>query len=465
MTTYTPLSSSTMKEWIETNQSRWMEDFYTFLRFPSISSEAEFKSSIHDCINWLESYLKELDFTTEIWPTEGHPILFASNLEAGPDQPTLLIYHHYDVQPADPLEEWKSSPFEPEKRGGEVYARGAQDNKGQCFYTLQALKLLMKERGKLPINIKLCIEGEEEIGSPSLTAILDEKSGILKADYLAIVDAGIRTPETPALALGIRGIVTIDVEFKGSETDLHSGSNGGIAHNPLHALVNLLATTRDSTGRITIPGFYRDVKEMLPEEKEAISFHFDDEKFFEQTGVRATGGEAEYSVLERAWTRPTLEFNGLWGGYSGTGFKTVIPARAFAKVSCRLVPDQDPEEIGNLVAKYLEEHAPAGVEVKVKVRPGVGKAIRVSPNARVVQAFSKAFEEAFESPCEFILEGGSIPITAELAAACGGETVLLGLGLPTDQIHAPNEHFGVDRLKKGMLIMARSMELLAADIY
>ena len=463
MTTKSQLSLPAMKKWIEANQPQWLEEFMTFLSFPSISSEPQFQESVLECADWLVHYLKDLGFEVELWPTQGHPVIFASNMQAGPDKPTLLIYHHYDVQPADPLEEWQSPPFQPRLHEGQVYARGAQDNKGQCFYTLQALKLLQEQRGSLPINIKLCIEGEEEIGSAGLASILKQKKEQLKSDYLAIGDLGLRQAHIPALTLGIRGILTLDVEVQGSQTDLHSGSHGGIVPNPIHALVKLLASLRDDKGRITIPEFYRNVKEMTAEERSKVSFDFDADEYYQQTGAHPTGGETDYSVLERVWTRPSLEINGIWGGYTGKGFKTVIPAKAFAKISCRLVPDQQPAEIGHLIAAYLKEKAPAGVQVTIHVHPGQGKAVRISPNAEVVKAFAKAFEEVFVKPCEFIFEGASIPIVPELAAACEGETILLGLGLTTDRIHAPNEHFGVDRLEKGMLVMARAIELLAQE--
>lgn len=449
-----------MKKWIEIHRPQWFEEFYTFLKFPSISSEPEFKQPLLDCADWVAEYLKELDFKVESWPTAGHPVIFASNLKAGPGKPTLLIYNHYDVQPADPLEEWETPPFEPTMREGKIYARGAQDNKGQCFYVIQALKMLKELKGEFPINLKLCIEGEEEVGSSGLANLLSQKKEQLKADYLAIVDVGIQKATVPALTLGVRGIVTMDVEVQGSRTDLHSGCHGGIVPNPIHALIKLLATLRDAKGQIAIPGFYNHVKEISADDRSRVSFNFDEKEYFEQTGASPTGGEINYPVLERVWIRPTIEINGIHGGYTGSGFKTVIPAKAFAKVSCRLVPDQNPAEVGNLVKKYLIENAPPGTKVSVHLHPGQGKAVRVSPNAPVVKQFAKAFEEVFEAPTAFIFDGGSIPIATELGAACGGETIFLGLGLATDQIHAPNEHFSIDRLEKGMLIMARALELL-----
>lgn len=439
----------------------WLEDYFTFLRFQSISSEPEFKQPLLDCAEWLMSYLKTLQFKVELWPTPGHPVIFAQNLEAGPSKPTLLIYNHYDVQPVDPLEEWISEPFNPTIRQGEVYARGAQDNKGQCFYVLQALKRLMKTEGKLPINIKLCIEGEEEVGSHGLSQIVKDKTKELKADYLAIVDVGIPHATTPAVTLGIRGITTMDVEVVGSQTDLHSGSHGGVVKNPIHALVELLASLRDAEGRVAVPGFYDDVKNLSEAERQQITFDFNPQEYHQVTGAEATGGEKDYSPYERAWIRPTIEVNGIQGGYSGQGFKTVIPAKAIAKVSCRLVSDQNPQKIGELVARYLEKNAPAGVSVKVHRHAGGGKAVRISPKAKVVQAFAQAFAEVFQKPCQYIMAGGSIPVVTELAEACGGEVLLMGLGLDSDKIHAPNEHFGLDRIEKGAQVMLKGIKLLA----
>jgi acetylornithine deacetylase/succinyl-diaminopimelate desuccinylase-like protein len=455
------LPLTTIQAWIDTHQSGWLEDYFTFLRFPSVSSEPNHWSHVLECHDWLVQYLQSMNFTVESWPTSGHPVIFATNKQAGSDKPTLLIYNHYDVQPVDPLGEWISPPFDPQVRKGEVYARGAQDNKGQCFYVLQALKLLQETLGSFPINIKLCIEGEEEIGSAGLSHLLDQKKKQLKADYLAIVDLALHKANVPCLTLGIRGIVTLDLNVQTAQTDLHSGAHGGIALNPIHVLVKLLAELHDANGRITIPGFYDDVVDVSAADLSNLSLQFDAESYSQQTGAHPLGGEQNYSILERAWTRPTLEINGIYGGYAGKGFKTVIPAKAHAKISCRLVPNQDPKKIGELLKSYFERQTPPGVQLSVDIHPGQGRAVRVSADSTLVKGFAQVFEEVFGQPCEFILEGASIPIVAELAQRCGGETVLLGLGLITDQIHAPNEHFGLDRIKKGISIMARAIQLLA----
>lgn len=439
-----------------------LSEFLKFLSIQSVSAEEEYKPEVERCALWLKAYIEDIGLNCEIWPTSGHPVIFAEWNLAGPDKPTLLIYNHYDVQPVAPLEEWLSPPFEPAVREGNVYARGAQDNKGQCFYVLQALKLLFEKDGALPLNIKLCIEGEEECGSHGLSEILTAHKDQLKANYLAIVDLGIKGPSQPSLTLGIRGIIAMDVEVVGSHADLHSGQHGGIAYNPIHALVETLAKLRDANGKVTVPGFYDDVAELSPGERKQLALDFDAIDYERLHGVIPAGGEKSFSPLERNWLRPTLEINGIYGGYSGTGFKTVIPAKAGAKVSCRLVANQDPQEIGKRVAAFIEKSAPEGVQLKVKVHTGGGKAVSAQASSTVAKAFAKAFEEVFQKSCEFIYAGGSIPIVTELALACGGQTVLVGVGLDTDQIHAPNEHFGIDRLEKGALVMARAIEQLGA---
>lgn len=452
---------NTLQDYYKKHEKEAIDDYFTFLRFPSVSSEPQYKTHIESCAQWVVNYLNKMGFDTQVWPTSRHPVIFASNLKAGPTKPTLLIYNHYDVQPVDPVEEWKSPPFEPTVREGQVYARGAQDNKGQCFYTLYAMKALMDINGNLPINVKFCIEGEEECGSLGLSEILPKKKKELRADYLAIVDMGMRHAHAPAVTLGVRGIVTMDVEVKGTKTDLHSGSHGGVAYNPLHALIEILSKLRDKKGRIKIPGFYSTVQELEPEEKSRINFDFKEDEYISLFGSKPTGGEKGFSPMERAWTRPTIEINGIAGGYSGDGFKTVIPAKAIAKLSCRLVPNQNPEKIAKRVAKFIERRAPDGVEVKVHIHEGGGKAVRANPASKVVQAFSKAYQEVYNTPCAFTYSGGSIPIIQQLSDTSQSEVVLMGLGLPDDQIHAPNEHFGLDRIEKGFLIIARTLEILS----
>lgn len=455
------LSIDVLHNYYDQHQKSLVEDYLKFLSFPSISTDPEYQEPTLACAHWVENYLAEMGFKTELWPASDHPVIYGEWMGAGLEAPTLLIYHHYDVQPVDPLELWETPPFQPTIKEGQVYARGAQDNKGQCFYTLAAVKAILHLQKALPINVKFCIEGGEECGSHGLDEILPRYAERLKADYLVIIDVGIPDQDTPSVVLGTRGLVAMDVVVTGSNIDLHSGSHGGLVFNPLRALTKLLGHLHDNNGHITIPGFYDQVQEMKEEDRQKIDFDFDQASYETFFQTEATGGELNFSPQERNWVRPTLEINGVHGGYCGTGFKTVIPAKAFAKISCRLVPDQEPAHIGALVKAYLEQNSPPGTEVKVDVHSGFGKAVRVDINSKVVQAFAKAFSEIFNRPCKYILEGASIPITPKLAEASQSETVLVGLGLLSDQIHAPNEHFGLDRLKKGFLIVARALQHLA----
>lgn len=439
-----------------------LDRYFEFLRFESISTDSIYEAQVLCCSNWVAQSLKKMGFEVEIWKTEGAPVIFASWLDAGKDKPTLLIYNHYDVQPVDPIEAWETGPFNPTIRNGSVYARGAEDNKGQCFYTLEAIRHLLNTTGKLPLNIKFCIEGEEEHGSGGLMKILKDHQEELKADYLAIVDVGMRDAKTPAVTLGCRGLVAFEIQVKGPKGDLHSGSHGGLVVNPIHALTEILASLRDSkTGEVSIPGFYDAVIPLTREEKAQLALDFDEQQYLKDFGALPLGGEKALSHLERVWMRPTLEINGISGGYSGEGFKTVIPAKAFAKFSCRLVANQDPDQIAELVIRHIEGLSLEGVEVTVKRLPGGGKAIRTSPNSPIVKAFLDAYTQVFGVQAVCILEGGSIPVTAELQKACGGTLVFVGVGLSTDNIHAPNEHFGLDRMEKGAQSMVLALQNLA----
>lgn len=462
------MTSTTLEkldEYYQIHEREIINDYFQFLSFPSISTDPTFKESTEKCAEWVKAYLDQMGFKTELWPASDHPVVYGEWLHAGSSAPTLLLYHHYDVQPVDPLELWDSPPFEPTIKEGNVYARGAQDNKGQCFYTLAAIKALLELNNKLPINIKFCIEGGEECGSHGLDEILPHYADRLKADFLAIVDVGLLDANTPSVVLGTRGLVTLDLEITGSNIDLHSGSHGGLVYNPLRAISELLGSLFDSQGKVTVPGFYDDVKPINSEEVKKFHLDFDQNEYEDFFQTKATGGEHAFSPKERNWIRPTLEINGIHGGYGGPGFKTVIPAKACAKISCRLVPDQDPHKIGNLVKNHLEENAPEGIHVQVTVHSGSGKAIRVNTESTIVSAFAAAFTEVFKRPCRYILEGASIPITPKLAEASGSDTVLVGMGLLSDQIHAPNEHFSLNRLKKGFLTISRALNILADQTY
>lgn len=449
------------KKLFSAQEKELLDEYFTFLRFQTISADPSKKHELERCAEWLKTLLDESGFQVDLWETKGAPIVFATNLEAGPSKPTLLIYNHYDVQPVDPIEGWHSDPFSPRREGNLIYARGAQDNKGQCFYTLAALRLYLKANKKFPINIKWIIEGEEESGSCHLSQILEEKKNELQSDYLMVLDLGMRKIHLPAITLGTRGLVAMDVDVYGTKRDLHSGSHGGLAYNPLHALVELLASLRDEAGRIKVPGFYDAVTSPDAEELSRINFDFDEAEYEEETGKRPTGGEKSFSPLERAWLRPTIEINGIGGGYQGPGGKTVIASHAHAKLSCRLVANQDPQQIGSLVKHYLEGMAPSGIEVRVTVHDGMGKPVRTSASSRIIQALEEACRTVWWQEPEYILEGASIPIVSSLSKAIDAEIALFGLGLHSDNIHAPNECFGWDRIEKGFLTLCLTIDTLA----
>ena len=440
------------------------ESLFSFLSIPSISGESGYESDILKCCSWLEQQFKSMNMDVERWKTPGNPVVYASDLSAGPNKPTLLIYTHYDVQPVGPVDEWETPPFEPVIRDGNIHARGASDDKGQCFYVLLALKKL-RESGPLPINIKLVVDGEEEIGSPGLSSILLSKQEALRADHLVFVDFAIPDNNTPTISLGTRGLVGFDITLRNSRTDLHSGAHGGLSDNALHILVEMLSSLHDKNGKVTIPGFYDDVALLADEDRKKISFDFDPDEYFSTFGTLPNGGEREeYCPLERNWARPTLEINGVNGGCFGKAFKTIIPAVANAKVSCRLVPSQDPAIISDLVVRHLKNIAPQGVEVDVCPRPSKSMAYRVSPQAPIVQAAARAYSEVFNKSCRYNLKGGSISIIPKLVAASGGEGVMIGMGLPTDNCHAPNEHFCIEHIDKGCRIIIRLIEILGHTI-
>jgi len=453
---------ATCKSLFQTNEKALLDEFFKFLSFPSISADPAFRPDLKACAKWLQNNLEESGFQVDVWNAEDAPILFAHDLRAGPDKPTLLLYNHYDVQPVDPLELWHHDPFKAEKKGNTITARGAQDNKGQCFYVMTALKMYLKEMKRFPINIKWIIEGEEESGSHALSKILEEKKKELECDSLMIVDLGMKQQDVAAITLGTRGLISLEVEVTGTNADVHSGVNGGLIYNPLHALVEILAKLRGHDGHILVPHFYDQVRMPADEEIDRINFSFDEEAFVQEFGAAATGGEKVFLPLQRLWLRPTVEINGVGGGYQGAGGKTVIPARAFAKITCRLVPDQDPATIAKLVKTYIESLQPEGVRVQVTIHEGMGKAVRVKSDSPIMLALEKACEEVFKKPPEYILEGASIPVVSGLMQHLDCDLAMWGLGLNSDKIHSPNEHFGWDRIEKGYLTIVKTIDALAS---
>lgn len=451
------VSSDKWKEWYQTHEEEVRQDFFTFLKFPSISTDPEYHEATCKTAEWLAAYLRQIGMDVEVWKTSGKPVVFATHLTAEASSPTLLIYHHYDVQPVDPLELWESPPFEPRLKEGVVYARGASDNKGQCFYTITALKAFLELAKSVRVNIKLFIEGEEESGGPGTYEVLKSKKEALKADHLLIVDTGLRARDLPSVTVGVRGIMAMEVECQNSEGDLHSGTHGGIALNPNRVLASALAGLWNSQGRVAVPGFYDRVIPVSETELARLDMEFDLEAYQSGFGVSAFGAEEGVSLAASNLLHPTLEINGMSGGYAGFGFKTVIPAKAIGKISCRLVPAQDPDEVYEQVVAFLRAQMPLGIKFSAKYHHGA-PAFRTPIDASIVQIAKSAYEEVMGTKCSCVLNGASIPIVGALKEASSAEVALIGMALDTDDIHAPNEHFAMERFEKGVLLMLNILE-------
>ncbi len=457
--TKSPLAD--LQTWYNNNAKQTLSDFFTFLSFSSISTDPNYKEDIVSTAQWLSTYIKGIGMDVELWETSGHPVVFATHLEAGPSRPTVLIYHHYDVQPVDPYDKWRSQPFNPVVKDNKVYARGASDNKGQCFYTITALKAFLALAKEVGVNIKLFIEGEEECGSRGTTELLAKKQKELKADHLLIVDMGIPQSGVPAITLGLRGITTLEVVLRNSNADLHSGIYGGIVLNPNQALISVLSKLWDKSGKVAVPGFYTDVVMPSKEELDQINQTLESEESLQKNyGILSFNKSCEGTLWELNTILPTLEINGISGGYAGKGFKTVIPSSAIAKISCRLVPNQDPDDIAKKVIKFLKDKVDKGIDIQAEFDHG-GLPVRTSPTTPIAQIATDAFEHVFKKPCQKIFCGASVPIVADLTRASGAEVAMIGVALMEDEMHAPNENFGLDRFEQGFLVMATILQKLS----
>ncbi len=440
--------------YLEAGRERFLRELMDWLRIPSISSAPEHRADVRRCAEVLAAHLRRIGLhRVEVLPTDGHPVVYAE-WRGAPGRLTALVYGHYDVQPVDPLELWETPPFEPQVRDGLLFARGAVDDKGQVYLHCAVLEAYLATRGALPVNVKLLIEGEEEIGSPHLDAFIAAHRDRLAADVAVISDTPMYSAEHPSLCYGLRGLAYLEVEVEGPRSDLHSGSWGGVVANPALALARMLAALKDADERVTVPGFYDAVRPLTDADRAALAaLPYDETAVAAELGVPCLAGERGYSPLERVWARPTLDVNGLWGGYSGPGAKTIIPARAGAKLSCRLVPDQDPDTIGRLVADYLRQVAPPGVRVTVRQLHG-GRPVLTPLDTPALQAAQRAVERGFGKPPVFIREGGSIPFVATLVEQLRVPSVLLGVGLPDERTHAPNEFFHLVNFYRGMRAVA-----------
>ena len=438
-----------MKEYIEENRDRFLEELFSLLRIPSVSSLEKHRPDMLECAERLAELLKEAGAdTADVYPTKGYPVVFGQKI-LDPSYGTVLVYGHYDVQPVDPLELWKSDPFEPEIRDGAIYARGANDDKGQLFMHLKAFEYMLRE-GKLRHNVKFIFEGEEEIGSPSLAEWAQEHRDLLASDIILVSDTTMISEQVPSINCGMRGLSYIEVKVTGPDKDLHSGHYGGAVANPINVLCDMVSSLIDKDGRINIPGFYDDVVELSAEDRAKLArAPFGLEEYKKFLDIKEVKGEKGYTTLERTGIRPCLDVNGIWGGYTGEGAKTVLPSVAYAKISMRLVPNQDSDRITELVMDHIRNIAPDYVKVDVKRYHG-GNGFLIPISSPAYQAASKAMEEVYGVEPVPSRGGGSIPILADLQRILGIDPLLMGFGLERDTIHSPNESYLLSQLFKGM---------------
>lgn len=438
-----------IKTYISENEPRMLDELFSLIRIPSISAQPEHHDDMLACAErWRQLLLEAGADEAMVMPSQGNPMLFAQKT-VNPEAKTVLIYAHYDVMPAEPLELWKSAPFEPEVRDGRIWARGADDDKGQSFIQVKAFEYLVRNN-LLTHNVKFIFEGEEEIGSPSLEAFCQDHRDLLKADVILVSDTSMLGADLPSLTTGLRGLAYWEIEVTGPNRDLHSGHFGGAVANPINVLCQMLARVVDADGRITVPGFYDDVEEVPQAERDMIAhIPFDEEKYKAAIGVKELFGEKGYSTLERNSCRPSFDVCGIWGGYTGEGSKTVLPSKAHAKVSCRLVPHQDHHKISQLFADYIQSIAPATVQVKVTPMHG-GQGYVCPITLPAYQAAEKGFKKAFGRKPLAVRRGGSIPIISTFEQVLGIKTVLMGFGLESNAIHSPNENIPLDILRKGI---------------
>ncbi len=444
------------------NQQRFLGELKALLRIPSVSTAPEHKSDVQKAAEFVANDLRTIGMeNVEIIPTKGHPLIYADWLHA-PGKPTVLCYAHYDVQPAEPLNEWMSPPFEPTERNDNIYARGAVDDKGQLWMEIKAIEALMKGHGgKLPINVKFIIEGEEEVGGESIAAYVRKEKAKLKADFALVCDTELFAPNLPTLCVGLRGLVYTEIEARGAMTDLHSGMYGGAAPNPFFGLIEIISKLKDAKGKILIPGFYKGMKAPSKAELKAWKrLPFKEEHYRKtEVGSKVLTGEPGYSVLYRTWARPTLEVHGMPGGFIASGAKTVIPAKAAAKVSMRLVPNQDPDDVLKKYTNFVKKLTPKGIETKITVH-SKGPACVVGTDNRFIKAATEAMHDVFRKDTVFIRSGGSIPIVTEFQDVLKIPSVMMGFGLPDDNLHAPNEKFHIPNFYRGIESIIRFFEKL-----
>lgn len=444
-----------VKQYLDANRQKQLESLFELIRIPTVANNND--GSCERAAAWLVDHLRDMGIEATIAPTQGKPIVLA-HAHVSDDAPTVLIYGHYDVQPAQPLELWKTQPFEPTVKDGNIYARGADDDKGQLFAHLMALEAYLKSGQGLPVNVKLLLEGEEEIGSPTLEPFIASHVGDLAADAVVISDSEFFAPDVPSITYALRGVSHFEVVFTGPAHDVHSGIHGGALANPVHALARMIAALHDDNGRIMIDGFYDDVLPLADAERQAWSkLPFDEPEYSQSLGVEILGGgEKGYSVLERRWARPTIDLNGIIGGYTGPGGKTIIPAQASTKISMRTVANQDPDKIIDSLRRFVADHTPPGITSTFEVC-AANRPVTLQIDSPAMNAAKAALQEAFGNPVAMIRCGASVPVTEMFQRLLGVDSVMMGLGLPDDNLHAPNEKFSLNQLYKGAIASAAMM--------
>lgn len=443
-------ASDNARQYARANAERFRQELYETLRIPSLSADPAHAPDIRQMAEWLAAHLNQLGVTAQVMPTAGHPVVYGEWLGAGPDKPTVLVYGHYDVVPAEMADGWETNPFEPVEKDGKIYARGATDDKGQLFIHIKALESYLKTAGAAPVNVKMILEGEEEVSSPNLTPFIKEHLDLLKADVCIISDSSMRSIEEPAILHSLRGMTYIEIEVEGPSDDLHSGLWGGAAHNPVLALVEIISKLYNPDNTIAIPGFYDDVVPLTPEERAMIAkTDLSEAQYKQSTGVPAVWGDANYNIRERISARPTLDVNGIWGGWSGPGPKTIIPAKAGAKLSSRLVGNQDPEKIFQLMKSYIESITPPTVKVTVSLLT-TGRPALFAFDSPAMKAASAAYEKGWGAQPIFTRGGGSIPVVADIADLMHIPVILMGFGLDDDGLHSPNERYSIEMFERGI---------------
>lgn len=452
---------SDYKTYFAEHREQHLNELKEWLSIPSISALSEHKGDILASAKWLADALNRAGMEkVEIHETEGHPIVYAERLKA-PGKPTILIYGHYDVQPVDPLNLWTTPPFEPDIRDGKIYARGATDDKGQLFLHIKAVEAILRQEGELPVNVKFVVEGEEEIAGVSLPEFLKTNAEKLKCDAVVISDSSLLEPGKPSICTGLRGLCSLEITVTTARTDLHSGLYGGAVPNALHALTSLVATLHDDKGRVTVEGFYEGVPTLTDLEKQDLaSYNPDEKKLAADLGLDTLYGEEGYSFTERTGARPTVELNGVWGGFQGEGTKTVIPKEAHAKITCRLVGTQDPQRTLDRIDAHLYKHLQPGAKLHIQ-HIERANAFTCDPSDRMLQLAADAYEEVYGTRAVFTKDGGSIPVVATFSDVLKSPVVMMGFGLPDENLHAPDEHFSLDNFDKGLLTLVNYLHKTA----